>query len=466
MSFVQLDYLVFLLLVLGLFQFVPVRMRIAYLLIASIVFYLHDQPIYLLLLAVSSLLDFGIGLGMGRTQKVRTRRWLLGCSLAGNLGLLGVFKYGGVFLGEAPAAGVGNPVLGGASSIPLGISFYTFQTLGYSIDVFRGRVQPCRSWSQYALYVSFFPQLICGPIERAKNLLPQLTRLQLLNPANLSLGARWILWGLAKKLVIADRFRPLLLEVFHHPEGVDSLTLLSVNLALLVILYLDFSGYIDIARGSAVLFGVRLVPNFRSPFLATSVGSFAGRWHTSLIRWLRENLYRPLMRLRSGSLGILWINLLLFGLVGLWHGARWTYILSWGSAGLVITLEQWVRRSRRTREGPVPRRGALLPWLFTMLYLALFTAGFYSLELSTATANLRSVFGGGMPTGESLPFLGRMLGLLAVGLALHGAGSVVSLDRLWTRVGGTGRAAWFLLLAGVVLRFQVVEIQSFDYFRF
>jgi D-alanyl-lipoteichoic acid acyltransferase DltB (MBOAT superfamily) len=172
------------------------------------------------------------------------------------------------------------------------------------------------------------------------------------------------------------------------------------------------------------------------------------------------------MRLRSGSLGILWINLLLFGLVGLWHGARWTYILSWGSAGLVITLEQWVRRSRRTREGPVPRRGALLPWLFTMLYLALFTAGFYSLELSTATANLRSVFGGGMPTGESLPFLGRMLGLLAVGLALHGAGSVVSLDRLWTRVGGTGRAAWFLLLAGVVLRFQVVEIQSFDYFRF
>ncbi|HIF41204.1 MAG TPA: MBOAT family protein [Planctomycetes bacterium] len=466
MSFVQLDYLAFLLLVLGLFQFVPVRMRIAYLLVASIVFYLHDQPIYLVLLAVSSLLDFGVGLGMGRTQKQRTRRWLLGCSLAGNLGLLGVFKYAGVFLGDSPDPATDNPVLGGASSLPLGISFYTFQTLGYSIDVFRGRVQPCRSWSQYALYVSFFPQLICGPIERARHLLPQLTRLQLLNPANLSLGSRWILWGLAKKLVIADRFRPLLLEVFHHPEGVDSLTLLTVNLGLLVILYLDFSGYIDIARGSAVLFGVRLVPNFRSPFLATSVGAFAGRWHTSLISWLRENLYRPLMRMRSGALGILWINLLLFGLVGLWHGARWTYILSWGSAGLVITLEQWARRSRRTREGPVPRRGALLPWLFTMLYLALFTAGFYSLEMATATANLRSVFGGGMPSAESLPFLGRLLGLLAVGLVLHGAGSMMNLVQVWNRVGRIGRTAWFLLLAGIVLRFQVVEIQPFDYFRF
>jgi hypothetical protein len=110
--------------------------------------------------------------------------------------------------------------------------------------------------------------------------------------------------------------------------------------------------------------------------------------------------------------------------------------------------------------------GALLPWLFTMLYLALFTAGFYSLELSTATANLRSVFGGGMPTGESLPFLGRMLGLLAVGLVLHGADSVLNLTRLWSRVGRIGRTAWFLLLAGVVLRFQVVEIQPFDYFRF
>ncbi|MDP6385575.1 MAG: MBOAT family O-acyltransferase [Planctomycetota bacterium] len=466
MSFVQLDYLPFLLLVLGLFQFVPVRMRVAYLLLASIAFYLHDQPIYLLLLAFSSLLDFAIGLALGRTQKPCPRRWLLGCSLAGNLGLLGVFKYAGVFLGDAPSPATGNPVLGGASSLPLGISFYTFQTLGYSIDVFRGRVQPCRSWSPYALYVSFFPQLICGPIERARHLLPQLTRLQLLNPANLSLGSRWILWGLAKKLVIADRFRPLLLEVFHHPEGVDSLTLLTVNLALLVILYLDFSGYIDIARGSAILFGVHLVPNFRSPFLATSVGAFAGRWHTSLISWLRENLYRPLTRLRLGAAGTLWINLFLFGLIGLWHGARWTYILSWGSAGLVITLEQWARRSRRTREGPVPRRAALLPWLYTMLYLALFTAGFYSLEMATATANLRAVFGGGMPTSESLPLLGKMLGLLAVGLALHGAGSTMNLAQVWSRVGHIGRTAWFLLLAGIVLRFQIVEIRPFDYFRF
>jgi D-alanyl-lipoteichoic acid acyltransferase DltB (MBOAT superfamily) len=466
MSFVQLDYLAFLLLVIGLFQLVPERRRTGFLLLASVVFYLHDRPIYLALLAMSCFLDFAVGLGLGRTEDPRSRRWLLGCSLVGNLGLLSAFKYAGVILGEAPAPTAVNPVLGGSPGLPLGISFYTFQTLGYSIDVFRGRIRPCRDWAQYALFVSFFPQLICGPIERARHLLPQLTRLQLLSAANTSLGLRWILWGLAKKLVIADRFRPLLLEIFHHPEGVDSLTLVTVNLGLLVILYLDFSGYIDIARGTAVLFGVRLVPNFRFPFLATSVGAFASRWHISLMSWMQENIYRPLMRWRTGTAGVLWINVLVFGLVGLWHGARWTYILCWGSAGVMVTLEQWLRRRRRA--GAASSRPAVgaLAWLVTMLYLALFTAGFYSLEMKTATANLRSLFGGGLPGSEALPLLGNMLGLLAVGLVLHAAGSWVNLTQVWTRVGWVGRTAWFLLLAGIVLRFQVVEIQPFDYFRF
>lgn len=472
MSFAQLEYLPFLALVVAGFVYVPRRLRTAFLLAASYAFYLQTQPWHALLLLGSTLLDFAVGLGLGRARRLSARRALLGLSLVGNLGALAVFKYGAfaienlnALLGRSGSEAFSIPEL----ALPLGISFYTFQTLAYTIDVYRGTLQPCRSLTSFALYVSFFPQLVAGPIERAGHLLPQLQRALPIDLERLSLGGRLLLWGLLKKLVLAEHLARHVRPVFEHPGAHAGADLVLSAVAMNVVLYLDFSAYTDIARGSARLFGVELVENFRRPFLSRSVGEFASRWHMSLFRWIGDYVHSPLSHGRMGHLKLWRNNLLTMGLFGLWHGASWTFVL-WGlGSGVAISMQNSLRLVRARRG---VRREPRRPWslgggvacLGTTLFTSVFIVFFFSPSLDFALS-----WFGSLPSGAATPdleWLGVTALVLVGGLAVHALGEFRDLNQAWHRVGFAGRAAWVLLLLAGLVYLRVPAPEEFIYFRF
>ena len=303
------------------------------LLASSYVFYGWVHPWFCLLIAGSTVVDYMCGLGMERAHG-RKRAYLV-VSLAFNLGLLATFKYFDFF-----AESVSNVLavlgLGGdrASAslgllLPVGISFYTFQTLSYTIDIYRGQLTARRNFVDFALFVSFFPQLVAGPIERAKRFLPQIEAPRRFRAAAFFTGLELIAFGYLKKLVVADNIGPRVDQIFALQS--PTLALLAVGAAgFAVQIYADFSAYTDIARGAARLLGFDLVVNFRSPYLAISPSDFWRRWHVSFSSWIRDYLYIPLGGSRArGRLRFLGILVVTLGLSGLWHGAAWHFVL-WG----------------------------------------------------------------------------------------------------------------------------------------
>jgi len=319
---------------------------------ASYLFYGWWDWRFLGLLVFSSLTDFAVGLALGRTESpVKRRRWLW-FSLGINLGVLGAFKYFGFFLDSLHALlagfGVESPSWSWNIILPVGISFYTFQTLGYTLDVYRRQLEPTRDWLAFLAYVSFFPQLVAGPIERAAHLLPQFQQTRTITRGDLREGLWLVLWGMFKKVVVADSLAPLVELAFDR--GVDSgPVVLLGTLAFAGQIYGDFSGYSDIARGLARLLGFDLMLNFNLPYLATSLREFWRRWHISLSTWLRDYLYLPLGGSRSGGARTA-LNLLVTMLLGgLWHGAAWNFVC-WGALhGAGLVAERWL--------GEAPPRG-------------------------------------------------------------------------------------------------------------
>jgi alginate O-acetyltransferase complex protein AlgI len=472
MSFASFEFLPFLVLVVGLFVYVPKRARTLVLLVASYAFYLQAEPLHGLLLAGSTLVDYFVGLGMGKATSPGRRKLLLGTSLVLNLGALSFFKYSGFVVENVNAllaGSSGDPVAWPELLLPLGISFYTFQTLAYTIDVYRGTIEPCRNFVSFALYVSFFPQLIAGPIERAGHLIPQLERAQIINLERLSSGGRLVLWGLMKKLLFADHFARHVKPVFDSPEQQGSLTLVLAAVGMNVVLYLDFSAYTDLARGAARLFGIDLVENFRRPFLSRSVGELASRWHISLFRWIGDYVYSPLSVGKTGYAKLWRNNCLTMSLFGLWHGASWTFIL-WGlGSGVAISVQQSVRLSqaRRGVRKPVRARwGArdVVSCLATTLIASGFIVFFFSPDLEFALSwfvRLASFSADADPAWLVWTTL-----VLAIGLAGQALGEFGDLEALWRRIGAPGRA---LLVAACVLALvllRVPEAQDFIYFRF
>ena len=471
MSFASLEFLPYLALVVGLFAFVPRRGRTLFLLAASYAFYLNAEPWHGLLLLGSTLLDYGVGRALGGTSSPLRRRLLLGASLAGNLGALGFFKYSGfiaqnwnALLGEGGDA-AGWPQL----ALPLGISFYTFQTLAYTIDVYRGTIAPCRRFGTFALYVSFFPQLIAGPIERAGHLIPQLERAEVISLERLGAGGRLVLWGLVKKLVLADNLASHVRPVFEEPGGQGTLSLALAAVGMNVVLYLDFSAYTDIARGGGRLFGIDLVENFRRPFVSRSVAEFAGRWHISLFRWIGDYVHSPLSR---GELGYwrLWRNnCLTMSLFGLWHGASWTFLFWGAGSGVAISLEHsW--RLRQTRRGV--RRAARAGWgardvaacLGTTLFTSAFIVFFFSPSLTFAGewfARLSSF----APDADPV-WLGWTALVLGIGLAAQLLGEFRDLEAAWGRIGVVGRGLLVAACLAALVFLRVPEAEEFIYFRF
>ena len=351
MQFNSVVYAVFLVLVFGAYWALarkPVRLQNLLVLVASYVFYGWWDWRFLSLIFVSSLADFLVGRALGQTEDARRRKTLLGMSLALNLGILGFFKYFDFFIESFAAllASLGFEVHAPTLRIllPVGISFYTFQTLSYTIDIYRRKIQPTKDIVAFFAFVAFFPQLVAGPIERAKSLLPQFERRRVFSSEQAVSGLRIMLWGYVKKIVIADRLAPLVEAVYGNPEVATGPSIVLATLAFTLQVYGDFSGYSDIAIGSARLFGIELMWNFRTPYFSTSLQELWQRWHISLSTWFRDYVYIPLGGSRVGALRRNFNVIATFTISGLWHGAAWPFVL-WGFIhGVGFAVEDAGRR--------------------------------------------------------------------------------------------------------------------------
>ena len=323
MNFNSLECLVFFPVVLVLHWILPHRFRWALLLAASWLFYFWWNLWTGFLLVGVTLVSWLCANGIARTETPAVRRAWLALALAVSLGCLGVFKYTGFF---ASIAGLDLPL---QIILPVGISFYTFQTLSYVIDVYRGTVGTEGHFGYYALFVSFFPQLVAGPIERPEHLLPQLRAGRPFSAENLASGGWLLLEGYFKKIVIADGLAPFVDRVFSAPGETLGPEVVLATALFGIQIYCDFSGYSDIARGTAKLLGIDLMENFRRPYEAKTVREFWRRWHISLTSWFTDYVYIPLGGNRKGLSRQMFNILIVFLLSGLWHGAGWTFVL-WG----------------------------------------------------------------------------------------------------------------------------------------
>ena len=378
MLFNSLGFAFFLASVLGAYALLQRRGQNRLLLIASYVFYGLWDPRFLGLILLSTVVDYAVALRIHTTPEPRRRkRWLL-LSLGTNLGILGLFKYLGFFAeGLTALAGVAGFELEPWALdvvLPVGISFYTFQTLSYTIDVYRGSLEPTRGFLDFALFVAFFPQLVAGPIERASRLLPQVLGERRVTWEGVGSGSWLVLWGTFKKAVIADNLAPLVDAVYAPDAFATAGEIWVATLAFAVQIYCDFSGYTDVARGVARLLGFELMLNFNLPYLATSPADFWRRWHISLSTWLRDYLYVPLGGNRGGRART-YRNLLLTMLLGgLWHGAAWTFVL-WGAYHGVLLMVHRAARPWLERLAPQGRAANALWWglrVAVMFQLTLF----------------------------------------------------------------------------------------------
>jgi alginate O-acetyltransferase complex protein AlgI len=346
-------FLVFLPTVFGLYWYAVgqnLRLQNLLVLIASYVFYGWWDWRFLGLLAFSTVFDYLVGQGLVYANREAIRKLLFLASLAVNLSLLGFFKYWNFFVDSWIAAwsqiGVTMHPLTAQIILPVGISFYTFQTLSYTIDVYRRRFVPVRDPIAFAAFVAFFPQLVAGPIERAAHLLPQFMRHREFNYSEAAEGVRQMIWGFFKKIVIADQLAVHVDGIFADVGNQSGATLALGAVFFAFQIYCDFSGYSDIAIGIARLFGFSLVANFRYPYFARDIAEFWRRWHMSLTTWFRDYLYIPLGGSR-GSVAMTLRNVsLVFLLSGLWHGANWTFII-WGALHALYFMPLVVRGKNR-----------------------------------------------------------------------------------------------------------------------
>jgi D-alanyl-lipoteichoic acid acyltransferase DltB (MBOAT superfamily) len=302
-------------------------------LVASYIFYGWWDWRFLSLIIASTFLDYFISIQLGKTDISRKRKFLLGVSLVGNLGMLGFFKYYNFFVSSWIEAWSSVGIAMETSTLniilPVGISFYTFQTLSYTIDVYKKEMQPTKSFVDFASFVTFFPQLVAGPIERASHLLPQFYKNRTFTYQNAVDGLKLMVWGMFKKVVVADNCAFFVNKIFDNPEAYSSGELYIGMVFFAFQIYGDFSGYSDMAIGLSKLFGFDLMVNFKFPYFSRDIAEFWRRWHISLSTWFRDYIYIPL----GGSKGTKWFQIrnvmIIFLVSGFWHGANWTYVV-WG----------------------------------------------------------------------------------------------------------------------------------------
>ncbi len=477
MFFNSLDFAVFLPVVFLLYWFLVNRnlgWQNALIVIASYVFYGWWDPRFLALIAFSTVVDFAIALGMNAHQNQR-RKYLLWLSVIINIGLLGVFKYYNFFVESfvETFALFGREISPNTLDIilPVGISFYTFQTLSYSIDVYRRRLEPCRDFVAYAAYVSFFPQLVAGPIERATHLLPQFLAARRFDYARAVDGLRQILWGLFKKIVIADNCALYANEAFNNHGEMSGSSLALGVLAFSFQIYGDFSGYSDIAIGSARLLGFDLKRNFAFPYFSRDIAEFWRRWHISLSTWFRDYLYIPL----GGSRGPKWLQIrnvfIIFLVSGFWHGANWTFIVWGGLHALFFLPLLLLGRNRKHLEVVAPGRifpglWELLSMLVTFLLVNLAWVFFRAESVGQALAIIEEVFSATLFTESKLipENVSIIVGifLLIEWSGRHGEYAIERTGFGWPKA---LRWLFYLLIVSVIILYSGEE-QGFIYFQF
>jgi|TARA_B110000091_G_scaffold105375_1_gene114423 alginate O-acetyltransferase complex protein AlgI len=483
MLFNSLDFAIFLPIVFLLYWFVVqknLKLQNALIVVASYVFYGWWDWRFLSLIIFSTVVDYLIGQKLRTEEKQSKRKVLLWTSIIVNLGFLGFFKYYNFFLenfvdvfslfGMQINANSLNIIL------PIGISFYTFQTLSYTIDVYKKKLEPTKDFMAFSAFVCFFPQLVAGPIERATNLLPQFYKKRTFEYHKAVDGMRQILWGLFKKLVIADNCANFANQIFNNSADMNGSTLVLGAIFFTFQIYADFSGYSDIAIGTSRLFGFDLKQNFATPYFSRDIAEFWRRWHISLSTWFRDYLYIPL----GGSRGGTWMKVrntfAIFLVSGFWHGANWTFII-WGTLNAIYFLPLLLTNNNRKNLGVVAE-GKLFPSfreLFAMLTTFMLTVFawifFRSEDLNHAFSYIGGIFSKNILSIPS--FEGRMDALITMVLI-----SIFLLIEWLGRNGKYGieqtlisnniyiRVFIYFLLVNMILLYTKNGSQAFIYFQF
>ncbi len=471
MLFNSFEFWIFFGIVLILYRASGHRLQNRMLLLASYYFYGSWDWRFLSLIVVSTVVDYYVGLGLVSPESSRARRKrLVSLSVAVNLGLLGVFKYLGFFADSAAALLAQLGFQANLPSLhiilPVGISFYTFQTMSYTLDIYRKELEPTRDFLDFALYVSFFPQLVAGPIERARRLLPQVVGERTVTKQDFREGLYCILYGLFKKVVIADNMAVIANRVFAmDPASVTGLESLLGVYAFAFQIYGDFHGYSLIAQGTARWMGFHVMDNFRHPYFASNPQDFWRRWHISLSTWLRDYLYIPLGGSRKGTARTYRNLLTTMVLGGLWHGANWTFVV-WGTIhGGWLAIHRWVS-GRLPDLAPGAVVGHLVRVFVTFQLVCVTWLFFRADSVSQAWAFLGSLFSG-FPLTD-LARLGFPLVAFFVLPMLTYEFWVERRNDLFaiTRSPGLARAAFYLVIILLLVWFPAPVPSEFIYFQF
>lgn len=472
MIFNSLDFVFFFIIVTTLFFLIPQKYRWALLLTASCFFYMYFVPVYIFILAFTIIIDYYAGIFIARSQGKNKKTWLI-CSLVANISVLCFFKYYN-FLNDAltelfKVFSYQNSIPHLVILLPVGLSFHTLQAMSYTIEVYRGHQKPERHFGIYALYVMFYPQLVAGPIERPQNLLHQFHESTFFNEKRVSEGMRLILWGFIKKLVVADRLAIYVNAIYNNPDQHSGISMLMASFFFIFQVYCDFSGYSDIARGTAKVMGYNLMINFNRPFSSKSIQEVWRRWHISLTTWFRDYLYFPMGGSRKGVLKLIRNILIVLSLSGLWHGANSTYIV-WGLlCGVVLALEyalnpflKKVHRLLGITQNFFRRLGTLTVFMLVIIF-------FRSPNLNTASYIVKSIATlkpGGLFKGE--PPSNFYYGLFAVAflLVVEYTEELAPNFKIITHKNQLIRFTGYTLLILMLLMIGMFRGNEFIYFQF
>lgn len=486
MLFNSLQFVIFFPIVSIIYFLIPHKFRWSFLLVASYIFYMGWNASYALLLFASTFITYTASILIDRASKASYRKMWLTLSIVLNLGVLFTFKYFDFFFSSLymlfDALHLSYTPIQFSLVLPVGISFYIFQALGYSIDVYRKDIPVQKHFGKYALFVSFFPQLVAGPIERSKNLLPQFDEVHKFNYSDTTSGLRLMAWGFFKKIVIADTLCTTVNKVYNNLEAYEGTAILIATILFAFQIFCDFSGYSDIARGCARIMGFRLMNNFDYPYFARSIKDFWRRWHISLSTWFKDYIYIPLGGSRVGKVRT-YVNLLItFLCSGLWHGANWTFLI-WGGyhGGLQvigdITKKPRNKCSRALGLHKIPRITHAFQVVFVFALVCIGWIFFRANTLSDAWYAISKIFTLNIPTMSEIfsllksifvtrAELYRLLLTLPVFFIACCVDYKASLSKLITSAPFVIRYILYILIVVYVMLFARAEMQDFIYFQF